>query len=152
MPRPTKEQKVQEPPKVQGLRPVGIPARLLERVYLTLGEYEAIRLVDQIGFDHQKAAEAMGISRPTFTRTIEKARKKIAEAIVSVKELVIQGGNYSFTTQMRRCVDCGALERFNSAEELTKTCRNCGSTNMVSLNEWFGGRGGGRGVDKRAKF
>jgi len=108
-----------------------------------LGEYEAIRLADNDGLDHKEAAKAMGVSRPTFTRTIEKARKKVAEAIVGVKELVIEGGNYSFSTQMVRCMDCGEFQRFDSLEELTKTCRNCGSSNIVHLNEWFTRRGHG---------
>ncbi|MBU0712428.1 DUF134 domain-containing protein [bacterium] len=148
MPRPTKERRILEPPKIQGMKPMGVPARFLECVYLALGEYEAIRLADYDGLDHREAAEIMGVSRPTFTRLIEKARKKVAEAIVGVKELLIEGGNYSFSTQLQRCMDCGEFERFESTDELVSSCRNCGSTNIVHLNEWFGGRGG-RGCGKR---
>ena len=151
MPRPQKERKVLEPPKIQGLKPMGVPARFLERVYLTLGEYEAIRLADYDGLDHQEAADIIGVSRPTFSRLIEKARKKVAEAIVGVKELLIEGGNYTFTTQLQRCMDCGDFERFESPSELLTTCRSCGSKNIVHLNEWFGGRGG-RGHRNRGGF
>lgn len=151
MPRPTKERRIQEPPKIQGIKPMGVPARFLERVYLTLGEYEAIRLADYDGLDHQKAAETMGVSRPTFTRLIEKARKKVAEAIVGVKELLIEGGNYFFTTQLQRCMDCGEFERVESPDKLINTCRSCGSSNIIHLNEWFGGRGG-RGCQKRGGY
>lgn len=153
MPRPQKERKVQEPPKIQGMKPVGVPAMLLERVLLSLDEYEAVRLADYDGRDHQEAADIMGISRPTFTRLIERARKKMAEAIVDVKELVIEGGNYSFTTQLLRCLDCNELTRFDRPQNVIESCSSCGSQNIVHLNKWFrGGRGrghGGRGFHGR---
>ena len=151
MPRPTKGRRVLEPPKIHGMKPMGVPARFLECVYLALGEYEAIRLADYDGLDHREAAEIMGVSRPTFTRLIEKARKKVAEAIVDVKELLIEGGNYSFSTQLQRCMDCGDFKRFESPKDLVRACPNCGSENIVHLNEWFSGRGGG-GYGKRGGF
>ncbi|MFA4922093.1 MAG: DUF134 domain-containing protein [Candidatus Neomarinimicrobiota bacterium] len=141
MPRPTKERKVLEPPKIQGMKPIGVPARFLEYVCLTLDEYEAIRLADSEKYDHQAAAEIMGVSRPTFTRLIEKAHQKVAEAIVDVKELVIEGGHYTFSTHLQRCFDCGEFERVDNTSELSRNCMNCGSSNIVHLNEWFGGPG-----------
>lgn len=151
MPRPQKERKVLEPPKIQGLKPVGVPARFLDRIYLTVGEYEAIRLADYDGLDHQKAAEIMGVSRPTFTRLIEKARHKLADSIVGVKELVIEGGNYSFATHLQRCMDCGEFVRFQSPTQMATVCSACGSSNIVHLNEWFGRRGG-PGFGRRGGF
>ena len=151
MPRPQKERKVLEPPKIQGMRPVGVPARFLEQVNLTLGEYEASRLADYDGLDHKKAADIIGVSRPTFTRLIEKARQKVAESIVGVKELMIEGGNYFFTTQLIRCQDCGEITRFDLPQNVVERCAGCGSENVIYLNEWFRGRrGGGRG--KRGGF
>jgi predicted DNA-binding protein (UPF0251 family) len=142
MPRPTKERKVLEPPKIQGMKPMGVPARFLEYVYLTLDEYEAIRLADFEKLDHQAAAGIMGVSRPTFTRLIEKAHQQVAEAIVGVKELVIEGGNYTFSTQLLRCFNCGEFERVDNTSELSHNCTNCGSSNVVHLNKWFGSHGG----------
>ncbi len=151
MPRPTKERKVLEPPKIQGMKPMGVPARFLEYVYLTLDEYEAIRLADSERLDHQAAAEIMGVSRPTFTRLIEKAHQKVAEAIVGVKELVIEGGHYTFSTQLLRCFNCGEFERVDNTSELSQNCTNCGSSNVVHLNKWFGGHGG-YGCGQRGRF
>jgi predicted DNA-binding protein (UPF0251 family) len=151
MPRPQKERKVLEPPKIQGMKPVGVPMRFLDRIYLSLDEYEAIRLADYDGLEHQQAAEAMGVSRPTFTRMIEKARKKVADSIVSVKELVIEGGNYSFTTQLIRCQDCGEFTRFDMPQNVVERCTDCGSENVVYLNKWFR-HGRGHGYGKRAGF
>ncbi len=152
MPRPVKERRVLEPPKIQGLKPVGVPLRFLERIYLSLEEYEAIRLADYDGLDHQEAAMIMGISRPTFTRLIEKARSKVAESIVEVKELCIEGGSYTFSTHLQRCMDCGEFERFESPNQLANICPACGSTNLVHLNDWFGGGHGRRGFGKGARF
>ena len=68
MPRQTKEGIVKEPPKIQGMKPIGVPGKLLEQIILSINEYEAIRLCDYENFDHQTSAEKMGVSRPTFTR------------------------------------------------------------------------------------
>lgn len=57
-------------------------------------EFEAVRLKDFEDFDQQEAAEKMGISQPTFHRTLVSARKKIADALVNGKALRIEGGNY----------------------------------------------------------
>lgn len=146
MPRPQKERKVQEPPRLTGMKPVGVTTRLLDRVILSLDEYEAVRLADYDGREQQEAAGIMGISRPTFTRLIEKARKKMAEAIVDVKELVIEGGNFAFETQLLRCLDCSELTRFDLPQNVIESCRACGSENIIYFNKWFrGGRGHSRG-------
>ncbi|MCK4716032.1 MAG: DUF134 domain-containing protein [Candidatus Marinimicrobia bacterium] len=35
-----------EPPKIQGMKPIGVPGKLLEYVILSIDEYRAIRLTD----------------------------------------------------------------------------------------------------------
>jgi len=57
-----------------------------------LDELEALRLADLEGLYQEQAAEKMGVSRPTFARILESARKKVAEALVKGKGLVIGGG------------------------------------------------------------
>lgn len=146
MPRPQKNRNVQEPPKIQGMKPIGVPARFLESITLSIDEYEAIRLADYKGLEHEKAAEVMGVSRPTFTRLIEKARRKVAESIVDVKELIIEGGSFSFVNDLIRCLDCGEVSRFDNANFIPETCPSCKSANIVHLNQWFSvGRGCRRG-------
>ena len=76
MPRPKKERKVHKPPIYSRFKPSGIPAKGLKEIILTLDEYEAIRLADFMGMLQEEAAAEMEISRPTFTRLIENARKK----------------------------------------------------------------------------
>ena len=73
-------------------KPAGIPARTLEWVYLAMDEFETIRLLDHEGLAQEKAAELMGISRPTVTRIYASARKKIAEALTEGKAISIEGG------------------------------------------------------------
>ncbi|MCD6101655.1 MAG: DUF134 domain-containing protein [Candidatus Cloacimonetes bacterium] len=62
MPRPRIERRVKEPPRFQRFKPVGIPARLLEQIPLTLDEFEALRLADYNDLEHEAAANQMEIS------------------------------------------------------------------------------------------
>lgn len=79
-------------------KPRGIPLFQLEEISLSLDELEAIRLADDEGRYHEDAATAMKVSRATFGRILNKARSKVAEAIVHGKALRIEistdrGGN-----------------------------------------------------------
>ena len=64
----------------------------LEREELGHDELEALRLCDSEGLSQQQAAEAMGVSRGTVQRTLSSARKKVANALVAGKALVLKGG------------------------------------------------------------
>ena len=92
MPRPCKNRFVSGQPGSVVYKPAGIPARTLEWVYLAMDEFETIRLLDHEGLDQEKAAQLMGVSRPTVTRIYASARKKIAEAITEGKAISIEGG------------------------------------------------------------
>lgn len=134
MPRPQKKRTVAEPPKYNGFKPVGIRRYKLPMVYLTLDEYEAIRLTDLLGKEHAECAEIMNISRSTFTRLAEKARTKVAEFIVMGKQLQIEGGSIHFKRNKYKCKNCGEYFSSPIEEELTE-CPECGSeeiTNMAS--------------------
>ena len=137
MPRPKKNRKVHEPPLFVEFKPVGIQGSLLDKIVLTIDEYEAFRLADYEGLSQEEAAEEMEISRPTFARLIESARKKVAESIVRGKKLIISGGNVEFRQNIVRCFNCGSLFRVEFGEKMNK-CPHCGSTNLV----YMGHRGG----------
>ncbi len=136
--RPKKERIVHAPPKVLVFKPAGIPAVNLEKVELTIDEFEAIRLADLFGDDQETAAKKMGISRPTFTRLIETARKKVADSIINCKELVIQGGNIHFKYNIFRCLNCGYTIKIAIADETPKKCSVCGSLNLKNMAEYLG--------------
>ena len=70
-------------------KPCGIKRANLERVELFEDEMEAIRLADFEGLYQQECANKMGISRTTFSRLIESARKKTADALLHTKALRI---------------------------------------------------------------
>lgn len=61
----------------------------LEEIQLEADEMESLRLADFEGLYHEKAAKKMGISRPTFGRILESARKKVASALVKGQALQI---------------------------------------------------------------
>jgi len=140
MPRPENNRIVFEPPLFGEFKPVGIPGKSLDQILLTLDEYEAIRLADFNGMSHEEAALEMEISRSTFTRLIEKARKKIAEFLVRGKILTIEGGSIHFRHNIIQCSDCGYMFKINMGQNLNE-CPECNSRNLFNL---AGGYGHGR--------
>lgn len=92
MPRPPCCRLVRGKPTAAVFKPAGIPAREAELVEMTLDEFEALRLADHEGLYHEAAAEGMEVSRATFGRILERARHKVADALVGGKALRIEGG------------------------------------------------------------
>jgi predicted DNA-binding protein (UPF0251 family) len=90
MSRPKKERCIRCQPNALYFKPRGIPLIHLEEVNLSLDELEAIRLADYEGLYHEQAAEKMNISRPTFGRILNEARRKLAEVLVAGKSLKIE--------------------------------------------------------------
>lgn len=102
MPRPPKVRRVGQVPTVDCFKPVGIPARELDEVVLTIEEIEAVRLKDLEGLDQQAAADEMEVSRPTFQRILQTARAKIADGLITGKALRFSGGTYQVCDGSRR--------------------------------------------------
>ncbi len=92
MPRPFCRRRVAGRPAASIFKPIGIPVSELEEVVMTLDEFEAIRLADLEGLYQERAAETMRVSRPTFSRIVESAHRKIADAFVHGKALRMEGG------------------------------------------------------------
>jgi len=134
--RPPRIRRIDSPPRFQSFKPVGVPRRGLARIELTVDEYEAIRLVDYMDFDHAGAAEHMGVSRPTFTRIVDRARRKVAEALVEGELLTIRGGAFDFVTTRHRCRTCGEEERRAGAAE-PDPCPDCGSEDVEDVSERY---------------
>ena len=127
---------IDQPPNVTFFKPGGVPRRMLKTITLAIDEYEAIRLADYQGLEHLQAAEKMDISRPTFTRLIDKARQKIAMAIIEGMELVVEGGNIEFRNSRRRCRDCGD-EQIRPTDKKMSDCPQCGSDNIEDITQKF---------------
>ena len=129
---PYRKRRVQRPPQFSNFKPSGIPRKYLDSIELTVDEFEAIRLADYLQKEHAEAAEMMQISRPTFTRLIQQARRKLATAIIEGMELVIIGGNIDFEHTLYRCHDCGEVIQ-QPVDVSEEDCPGCGSKNVEDL-------------------
>ncbi len=94
MPRPRKCRMVSQIPSMNYFKPRGIPMRQLAEVYLPLEGFEALRLADLEGCNHEEAAKKMNVSRQTFGRILSQARHAVTEALVNGFALRIDGGDY----------------------------------------------------------
>ncbi len=117
---------------MEGYKPFGIPMRELESVVLLFEEYEALRLADYEDLTQEEAAKKMNISRPTFTRLYDKARKNIAKAFVEGKAIIIQGGTFITDYYWYRCNDC---HETIVSDHPVDHCKECDSDNITQLND-----------------
>lgn len=53
-------------------------------------ELEALRLADLEGLYQEACAQRMGISRTTLSRTLAEARRKVTDALINGKRLVVE--------------------------------------------------------------
>ena len=130
MPRPQKKRKVFNPPKMHGFKPFGIAKCDTAHIIMQYDEYEAIKLVNYDNLSQDQAAELMGVSRPTLTRIYNSALKKIAEAFVEGKSIIIDGGNFEFDKDWYKCKKCFKL--IEGLENHTK-CEKCLDYNFEEL-------------------
>lgn len=107
MPRPKRKRRILQAPKAFGFKPITAKDKVLEfDIALGLEEYESLRLADYEGLSHEEASSLMQVSRPTFTRIYELARRKMVKALVENKPLLIAGGDVDFDKEWYRCHDC----------------------------------------------
>ncbi len=137
MPRPQFNRIVHEPPLYSDFKPIGVRGHDLEQIILTLDEFEAFRLADQLGLSHALAADEMEISRSTFSRLIEKARKKIADFIILGRTLTIEGGTVHFRVNIIQCKDCGHMFNINFKQNIND-CPSCHSTKIINMAGNYG--------------
>jgi len=89
MPRPRKHRRVCCNPSSHYFKPRGVPMNELEEIVLDHDELESLRLADFLAYSHEKAANEMKISRATFGRIVEIARKKVVDGILNGKAIRI---------------------------------------------------------------
>jgi predicted DNA-binding protein (UPF0251 family) len=133
-PRPIRLRKVSNPPLISGMKPYGNKAseNKPESVFLQYEEYEALRLCDFEMLNHHQASVMMNVSRPTLTRIYAKARFKLADAIVSGKQLIIEGGKVYFDTDWFECLDCGSFFSHPEKQNEIKCCPLCNKGRIVN--------------------
>jgi predicted DNA-binding protein (UPF0251 family) len=131
MPRPKCCRRIRALPPVKEFKPVGRPSRELERLELTLDEFEALRLADYEGLYHEQAAELMGISRPTLTRLVTSARRKVATLLVEGVRLVVKGGEIPMVVEVEKrtfvCDACGHRWQLPYGGGCPRECPECHS-------------------------
>jgi predicted DNA-binding protein (UPF0251 family)/DNA-directed RNA polymerase subunit N (RpoN/RPB10) len=134
--RPTKWRRVEFIPNVQYFAPFDINCDVLEENILYIEELEAIRLRDVEGLEQENCANNMEVSRQTFQRIINSARKKVADSLINGKAIRIEGGNYTRNICPVICLDCGkqwneSYENFMKILRGEFTCIECNSKRIV---------------------
>lgn len=94
MARPVRCRRIQHMPAFRSFSPDDAPEA--ETIYLTLDEYETLRLLDDEGMTQEACAKQMNIARTTVTAIYESARKKVAHALVHGKRILIRGGRCEY--------------------------------------------------------
>ncbi|MFX0107039.1 MAG: DUF134 domain-containing protein [Candidatus Hodarchaeota archaeon] len=132
MPRRKHFRRVSGKPTISVFKPAGIPAVELDEVFLTVDEFEAVRLADLQGVNQREASVEMHISQPTFNRTLASGRRKIANAIVGGKVLRIEGGEYMLPCDKRvfECSPCGSSIDAPLGTPRPEECPSCGSNDL----------------------
>ena len=94
MPRPVRCRRIEQMPVYRSFSPDDTEAA--EAVRMTVDEFEALRLLDDEGLTQEACAERMNVARTTVTAIYDSARKKVADALVHGKRLLITGGRCEY--------------------------------------------------------
>ncbi len=119
MPRPVKPRFVCCMPKCGRFTPTEAAEG---EIVLTVDEYEVIRLIDLENHTQEDCAGQMHVARTTVQGIYETARRKLAQAIVEGRVIVISGGDYRLCEQYgtecgRGCSQNCRRHRFDKPEE-----------------------------------
>ncbi len=90
--RPKKTRWIKCEPGERCFRPKCKPVNKLEGVTMALDEFEAIRLADLEGLTQEQIAKKMKVHRSTVARILKSAHLKVADALVNIKAIKIEGG------------------------------------------------------------
>jgi len=118
--------KMTNPPHFKGFRPIGIQGEQAGLV-IHFEEYEAIRLCDYELHSQAEGSVIMGVSRPTFTRIYESARRKVALSFVKGLAIDFEGGKVYFDSEWYFCHACGCHFNHPDKEKEVKSCALCNS-------------------------
>lgn len=100
MARPVKPRRVCAMPAIAEFAPLPPCAGQVE---MAVDEYETIRLIDHLGLSQEECAAQMGVARTTAQAVYGSARRKLADALVNGKRLLIQGGSYDLCPKAHSC-------------------------------------------------
>lgn len=92
--RPKKQRWIRCKPGTRCFRPCCKRPSELEGVVISLDEYEALRLTYLKDKEQAAIARMMGVHSSTVCRILQSANKKITDALVNLKAIKVEGGNY----------------------------------------------------------
>jgi uncharacterized protein len=135
MARPIKPRKLLIPHKNVTFVPDGENIGKNENITLLSEEYEVIKLIDYENMNHLQAAKVLHVSRPTLTRIYNRARKKIAESLVEIKTLRLEGGNSIFIENWFLCENCKSVFNIPDSKMFNNLCPVCLSNSITSFQK-----------------
>jgi uncharacterized protein len=106
MPRPRKCRKVCFLPESNLFGPLNLLKIEADIVFMTVDEYETIRLIDLEGMTQEECSKKMDVARTTIQRIYNDARCKLAMSLVEGKMLQIQGGDYKLCDDTDSACGC----------------------------------------------
>ncbi len=131
MARPKCCRRVSEQPGCRFFKPIGVPLSALKEIVLSVDEFEAIRLADLEGLYQEQAAERMSISRQTFGRIVESARRKVAQVLAEGLALRIEGGEIEMPEQRTfKCDHCQHTWSMPYGTGRPEQCPQCKDTSV----------------------
>jgi predicted DNA-binding protein (UPF0251 family) len=140
-PRPKRKRRLIEPPTITGFVPESGWFDPEKGIVLHFEEYEAIKLADYDKLTQLEASEKLQVSRPTFTRIYDSARKKVARAFVENKSISVEGGRVEFDTNWFSCLHCGAVYKEKTSKGAQgNPCPVCASTDVIATEDNTGRR------------
>ncbi len=155
MARPKCCRRVSGEPGRKVFKPVGVPLSALEEIVLSMDEFEAIRLADLEGLYQEQAAECMNVSRQTFGRIIETARRKVVQVLADGLALRIEGGKVEMPEErMFKCNQCQHVWGLPYGTGRPEECPKCQTRSVSRVSDpqdscRRGGKGGGRQCRRR---
>jgi predicted DNA-binding protein (UPF0251 family) len=132
-PRPRNIKKIFDPPKFLGYKPYGYYGTKNQSVFILYEEYTALRLCDYELMTQSEASREMQISRPTFTRLYESARRKIAMALAEARTLEVEKGQAYFEHDWLHCYNCNVFFTVPGIEFDSLHCPVCKSENIKPI-------------------
>ena len=132
MPRHKSKKQITNLPAFIGYKPEGIHFAKGGSIELLFEEFHALDLVDYRDMNFEQAALSMNISKSSFARLIQSARKKVAKAFVECKAIEASPGNTYSNYNWLRCEDCCYVIKLNKSDQIAE-CPSCNSKKLRNM-------------------
>jgi len=98
-------------PTIAEFGPIGGTVKNEKNIFLTVDEFETLRLIDVEHMTQEECAKQMNVARTTAQKIYNTARNKLTLMLVSGATLKIQGGDYVLCEEMEKGGRCGRCRR-----------------------------------------